>query len=105
VVRSWSIPDVIASPPGEFISETNVNSVAILLTYATARVLLAGDAKAMKEQHSPERFVHAALNGGLRSETTHTLSQGSALCWPKTTPNNSKNHSFGRCAWYRTLLQ
>jgi beta-lactamase superfamily II metal-dependent hydrolase len=37
--------DVIA-PPGELFSETNDNSVAILLTYATARVLLGGDAEA-----------------------------------------------------------
>ena len=32
--------DVIAPPPGELYSETNDNSVAILLTYGTARVLL-----------------------------------------------------------------
>jgi competence protein ComEC len=38
--------DVIALPPGELFSETNDNSVAILLTYGTARVLLRlGDAK------------------------------------------------------------
>jgi competence protein ComEC len=37
---------VIAPPPGELFSETNDNSVAILLTYGTARVLLAGDAEA-----------------------------------------------------------
>jgi len=36
---------VIATPPGELFSETNDNSVAILLTYSTARVLLAGDAE------------------------------------------------------------
>ena len=35
--------DVIAPPPGELFSETNANSVAILLSYGTARVLLAGD--------------------------------------------------------------
>ena len=40
--------DVIAPPPGELYSETNDNSVAILLTYGTARVLLAGDAEARK---------------------------------------------------------
>ncbi len=34
-------------PPGELFSETNDNSVALLLTYGTARVLLAGDAAAM----------------------------------------------------------
>ena len=41
--------DVIAPPPGELFSETNDNSVAILLSYATARVLLAGDADAREE--------------------------------------------------------
>ena len=30
--------DVIAPPPGELFSETNDNSVAILLSYGTARV-------------------------------------------------------------------
>jgi len=44
--------DVIAPPPqGELFSETNENSVAILLTYATARVLLAGDAEAREEEY------------------------------------------------------
>jgi hypothetical protein len=37
-VRVWA--DVIAPPPGELFSETNDNSVAILLSYGTARVLL-----------------------------------------------------------------
>jgi competence protein ComEC len=41
--------DVIAPPPGELFSETNDNSVAILLTYGTARLLLAGDAEAREE--------------------------------------------------------
>ena len=41
--------DVIAPPPGELFSETNDNSVAILLTYGTARDLLAGDAEAREE--------------------------------------------------------
>ena len=45
--------DVIAPPPGELFSETNDNSVAILLTYGTARMLLARDAEARKEEHSP----------------------------------------------------
>ncbi len=43
--------DVIAPPPGELFSETNDNSVAILLTYGTARVLLAGDAEAREEAY------------------------------------------------------
>ena len=41
--------DVIAPQPGELISETNDNSVAILLSYGTARVLLAGDAETREE--------------------------------------------------------
>ncbi len=32
-------------------SDTNDNSVAILLTWATARLLFAADAKARKEEH------------------------------------------------------
>ena len=46
-----ALKDVIAPPPGELFSETNDNSVAILLTYATARVLLAGDAEAREEEY------------------------------------------------------
>jgi hypothetical protein len=33
------------SSPGELLSETNDNSLAILLTYATAGLLLAGNAE------------------------------------------------------------
>jgi competence protein ComEC len=43
--------DVIAPPPGELFSETNDNSVAILLSYGTARILLAGDAEAREEEY------------------------------------------------------
>jgi beta-lactamase superfamily II metal-dependent hydrolase len=43
--------DVIAPPSGELFSETNYNSVAILLSYGTARVLLAGDAEAREEEY------------------------------------------------------
>ena len=45
------ITDVIALPIGEHLSETDDNSVAILLTYGTARVLLAGDAEGRKEEY------------------------------------------------------
>jgi len=57
--------DVIAPPPGELFSETNDNSVAILLTYGTARVLLARDAEARKEEHSP-----AVRTRGLKRSST-----------------------------------
>jgi hypothetical protein len=44
------ITDDIALPVGEHLSETNDNSVAILLlTYASARDLLAGDAETREE--------------------------------------------------------
>ena len=46
--------DVIAPPTeaeGGLFSETNDNSVAILLSYGTARVLLAGDAEAREEEY------------------------------------------------------
>jgi competence protein ComEC len=43
--------DVIAPLLGELFSETNDNLVAILLTYGTARVLLAGDAEAREEEY------------------------------------------------------
>ncbi len=43
---------VIALPPGEQFSERNDDSVAILLTYGTVRILLAGDAEAREEQYA-----------------------------------------------------
>jgi competence protein ComEC len=43
--------NVIAPPPGELFSETNDNSVTILLTYGTAHILLAGDAEAREEEY------------------------------------------------------
>ena len=36
---------------GGTFSETNNNSVVILLSYATARILLAGDAEAREEEY------------------------------------------------------
>jgi beta-lactamase superfamily II metal-dependent hydrolase len=42
----------VIGPPGELYSETNDNSVAILLTHGMARVLLAGDAKRGRAQAS-----------------------------------------------------
>ncbi len=43
--------DVIAPPPDKLFSETNDNSVGILLTLGTARVLLAGDAEKKSEEY------------------------------------------------------
>ena len=46
--------DVIGPPTdaeGGLFSEINDNSVAILLTYGTARILLAGDAEANEEEY------------------------------------------------------
>jgi beta-lactamase superfamily II metal-dependent hydrolase len=51
----WSrvviIMEGIVPTRGELCSETNDNSIAILLSYATARVLLAGDAEAREEEY------------------------------------------------------
>ena len=49
--RPGTRTDVVGPPPGELFSETNDNSVAVLLTYGTARVLLAGDAEAKEEEY------------------------------------------------------
>ncbi|PLS83173.1 MAG: hypothetical protein CYG60_22635, partial [Actinobacteria bacterium] len=43
--------DVISPPPDALFSETNDNSVGILLTFGTARVLLAGDAEKKGEEY------------------------------------------------------
>jgi hypothetical protein len=77
VVVARPSTDVIAPPPGDLFSETNDNSVAILLTYGTAYVLLAGEAEFRDEEyptrglewsstfrnytHSPERRFRALL--------------------------------------------
>ena len=42
---------MIAPPPGALFSETNDNSVGILLTHGSARVLLAGDAEKKAEEY------------------------------------------------------
>jgi competence protein ComEC len=51
--RGWAEvgADVIAPPPGELFSETNENSVAILLTNGTTHILLASDAEAREEEY------------------------------------------------------
>jgi competence protein ComEC len=74
--------DVIAPPPGELFSETNDNSVAILLTYGTARVLLAGDAEAREEEYmaggpytGPLTVLKATHHGSSTSSTPLFLSR------------------------------
>ena len=69
--------EITAPPAGELFSKTNDNPVAILLTYGTACVLLAGDAEVRKEYIA--NGPCEASSDYQRSETTHTLSQGSAL--------------------------
>ncbi len=49
ILVGGALADVMAPPPGELFSETNDNSVAILLSYGTVRVLLAGDAETKEE--------------------------------------------------------
>jgi beta-lactamase superfamily II metal-dependent hydrolase len=41
---------VLWSLPGELFSETNDNSLAIILTYGKACILLAGDAEAREKE-------------------------------------------------------
>ena len=43
--------DVLAPPPGELYGETNENSIGLLLTYGSARILLAGDAEEKSEEY------------------------------------------------------
>ena len=64
--------DVIASLPRELFSETNDNSVAVLLAYGAAASSWLATPKPGGGAYG-ERFVHEALNGHQRSETTHTL--------------------------------
>jgi hypothetical protein len=54
-------------PPNELSSETNDNSVAILLTYGTARVLLAGDTEAREEHRQAVRRRSLKRSSGFRS--------------------------------------
>jgi beta-lactamase superfamily II metal-dependent hydrolase len=56
-----AVTEVIAPPPGELLSETNDNSVAILLSYGTIHALLAGNTEVKKS--TGERYLHKALSG------------------------------------------
>jgi hypothetical protein len=64
--------DIIAPPPGELFPETNDNSVTILLNYATARILLACDAKARKEEHSPAVRIRGPKRSSTFRNYTHS---------------------------------
>jgi competence protein ComEC len=50
-----AVRPIVIGPPtdaeGGLFSEINYNSVATLLTYGTARILLAGDAEANEEEY------------------------------------------------------
>jgi len=49
--RVVATTEVTAAQPGRLSSETNDNSVAILLSYGTARILLTSDAEAREEEY------------------------------------------------------
>jgi competence protein ComEC len=78
-----ALTDVIAPPTdaeGGLFSETNDNSVAILLSYGTARVLLAGDAEGREERYMASGSYTGPLTSGQHLNTTKRLSLGSAPC-------------------------
>ena len=63
---------------GGLFSEINDNSVAILLTYGTARILLAGDAEANEEEYEEEYMANGPYIGPLtiiNVEKLHTHSE------------------------------
>ena len=67
--------DVIAPPSeaeGGLFSETNDNSVAILLTYGGARILLAGDAEAKEEEYMANGLYAGPLTA-INVPKLHTL--------------------------------
>ena len=66
-----STTDVSASPSGELFSETNDNSVAILLSYGTARILLAGRGEGEEYMASS---LHEPLSGRQGLEVQKILS-------------------------------
>jgi hypothetical protein len=59
----------MAPPPGELFSETNDNSVALLLTYGMARVLLTGDAEAREEYIAKGPIWGLSLSSTFRNYT------------------------------------
>ncbi len=78
--------DVIGSPTdaeGGLFSEINDNSVAILLTYGTARILPAGDAEANEEEYmsnglytGPLTIVNVPNLHTLRARVPRSADQG-----------------------------
>jgi hypothetical protein len=64
------LKDVIAPPPGELTSETNDNSVAVLLTFGLRP--LARRRRGEEEGVHSGRLLHETLNGHQRLETTHS---------------------------------
>ena len=62
----------------ELLGETNDNSVAILLTHGTARVLLAGDAEAKEEYVAGDLYTGSLIV--INVPKLPTLSQGSVPC-------------------------
>jgi hypothetical protein len=74
---------VIAPPPGELFSETNDNSVAILLSYGAGRVLLAGDAEAREEEYMAGGPYTRPLTVHQSLKLQNSQNQDFALSWPK----------------------
>ena len=73
---------MIGPPPGELFSETNDNSVGILLTHGPARVLLAGDAEKKAEEYmsngryaGPLTLLKVTHHGSKTSSTPLFLSR------------------------------
>jgi hypothetical protein len=73
-----ALADIIAPPTdaeGGLFSETNDNSVDILLTYGTARVLLAGDAEAKGEEYMATG-PYTGRSRWSKNKNTHALGRG-----------------------------
>jgi beta-lactamase superfamily II metal-dependent hydrolase len=83
--------DVIAPPTdaeGGLFSEINDNSVAILLTYGTARILLAGDAEANEEEYM--------ANGPYTGPLTIIMVRKHKIFWPAVQRSLDRRNIGGR---------
>jgi len=69
VQSAGSYTDVIAPPPGNLFSETNDNSVAILLTYGTAAITLSKGVGVYVEAETSSGDVNA--NGFRLEDDAH----------------------------------